>query len=73
MPLRPLVCLIVEDQAPVAQALDVLFALHDVPTRVVADAESALQAVRENALSINNWWLMYATLRPTTTAANGNP
>ena len=32
----------------------------------------ALQAVRENALSINNWWLMYATLRPTT-AANGNP
>lgn len=52
MPLRPLVCLIVEDQAPVAQALDVLFALHDVPTRVVADAESALQAVREGDVGV---------------------
>jgi glycosyltransferase involved in cell wall biosynthesis len=31
----------------------------------------AMKAVRENALSINNWWLMYATLR--TTTANGNP
>jgi len=52
VPLRPLVCLIVEDQAPVAQALDVLFALHDVPTRVVADAESALQAVREGDVGV---------------------
>ena len=31
MPQNPLVCLIVEDQDPVAQALEVLFSLHDVP------------------------------------------
>ena len=34
MPQSPLVCLIVEDQAPVAQALEVLFSLHDVPAAV---------------------------------------
>jgi DNA-binding NtrC family response regulator len=49
---RPLVCLIVEDQAPVAQALEVLFSLHDVPARVVPDADAALDAVRTGAVGV---------------------
>lgn len=52
MPFRPLVCLIVEDQAPVAQALDVLFALHDVPTRVVPGADAALDVVRTGDVGV---------------------
>ena len=46
MPQSPLVCLIVEDQDPVAQALEVLFSLHDVPTAVAVDAAAALERVR---------------------------
>ncbi len=52
MPRHPLACLIVEDQAPVAQALEVLFALHDVPTRVVPGAETALAAVRAGGVGV---------------------
>jgi DNA-binding NtrC family response regulator len=52
VPHNPLVCLIVEDQAPVAQALEVLFSLHDVPARVVPDADAALDAVRTGAVAV---------------------
>jgi DNA-binding NtrC family response regulator len=52
VPFRPLVCLIVEDQAPVAQALDVLFALHDVPSRVVPGVDEALEAVRTGEVGL---------------------
>jgi DNA-binding NtrC family response regulator len=51
-PSRPLACLIVEDQAPVAQALDVLFSLHDVPTRIVPDAAGALAAVAAGGIGV---------------------
>ena len=52
MPQSPLACLIVEDQLPVAQALDVLFSLHDVPTRLASDADAALAAVREGGIGV---------------------
>ncbi len=52
MPHSPLVCLIVEDQAPVAQALEVLFSLHDVPVRVVSDADAALDEVRTGGVGV---------------------
>lgn len=52
MPRRPLVCLVVEDQAPVAEALEVLFSLHDVPTRVAAGAGEALAAVRAGEVGV---------------------
>ncbi len=52
MPSSPLACLIVEDQAPVAQALDVLFSLHDVPTRIAADAASALAELRAGGIGV---------------------
>lgn len=48
----PLVCLIVEDQAPVAEALEVLFSLHDVPTRVAITAADALTAVRQGDVGL---------------------
>jgi DNA-binding NtrC family response regulator len=51
-PSRPLACLIVEDQAPVAQAIDVLFSLHDVPTRIVPDAAGALAAVGGGGIGV---------------------
>ena len=41
-----------EDQAPVAQALEVLFSLHDVPTRVATDAVEALAAVRQGGVGV---------------------
>ncbi|BCS31629.1 sigma-54-dependent Fis family transcriptional regulator [Luteitalea sp. TBR-22] len=52
MAASPLACLIVEDQAPVAQALDLLFSLHDVPTRIAPDAASALQQVRAGGIGV---------------------
>ena len=52
MPRSPLACLIVEDQAPVAEALEVLFSLHDVPTRVAGDAAQALAVVRTGAVGV---------------------
>ena len=52
MPAPPLACLIVEDQAPVADALDVLFSLHDVPTRRAADADRALAEIRTGGIGV---------------------
>ncbi len=48
----PFTCLIVEDQAPVADALEVLFSLHDVPTRRAADAGAALAAIRAGGIGV---------------------
>jgi DNA-binding NtrC family response regulator len=48
----PLVCLVVEDQAPVAQALEVLFSLHDIPAAVAADATTALERVRAGNVGV---------------------
>jgi DNA-binding NtrC family response regulator len=52
VPAPPLACLIVEDQAPVAEALEVLFSLHDVPTRRASDADSALAEVRTGGVGV---------------------
>jgi DNA-binding NtrC family response regulator len=52
VPHSPLVCLIVEDQDPVAQALEVLFSLHDIPAAVAADAASALERVRAGDVGV---------------------
>ncbi|AMY07580.1 Transcriptional regulatory protein ZraR [Luteitalea pratensis] len=52
MPPSPLVCLIVEDQDPVAQALEVLFSLHDVPAAVAVDAAAALERVRSGDVGV---------------------
>jgi DNA-binding NtrC family response regulator len=46
------VCLIVEDQDPVAQALEVLFSLHDIPAAVAADATTALDRVRSGDVGV---------------------
>jgi DNA-binding NtrC family response regulator len=48
----PLVCLIVEDQDPVAEALEVLFSLHDVPAAVAPDATTALERVRAGDVGV---------------------
>ena len=48
----PLVCLVVEDQDPVAQALEVLFSLHDVPAAVAPDAAAALERVRSGDVGV---------------------
>ena len=52
MPAPPLACLIVEDQAPVAEALEVLFSLHDVPTRHAVDADRALAEIRAGGVGV---------------------
>jgi len=52
VPAQPLACLIVEDQAPVAEALEVLFSLHDVPTRRAADAVDALAAIQSGGVGV---------------------
>jgi len=52
VPQSPLVCLIVEDQDPVAQALEVLFSLHDIPAAVAPDAATALDRVRSGDVGV---------------------
>src|SRR5690349_12001337 len=52
VPQSPLVCPIVADQHPVAEALEVLFSLHETPAAVAPDAAAALDRVRSGDVGV---------------------